>query len=108
MNNKVTLITPGQFDPSHSFYPKALNAQIHPLVSFFLSLSREQIIARYIHMNPSISSELLTSLLMQPMKHFYWGGADLFCVTTASGNRKMIVLETNSQYTFFLRSLTAT
>ena len=96
MENKVIQINPGQFEIANHFYAKALNAQMHPMVSYFLSLTREQIVERYIHMNPAVSYTDLFHLLSQPMRHFFWGGADLFYVTTASGNRKMIVLETNS------------
>jgi hypothetical protein len=42
---------PGSFEVSEHFYPRVLNAQIHPLVQYFLSLSTDQIIERYCHLN---------------------------------------------------------
>ena len=32
------LVPPGSFEAERHFYPRVLNAQIHPLVRFFLSL----------------------------------------------------------------------
>lgn len=96
MTNAFEIIEPGQFEPANHFYDKALNAQMHSMVSYFLSLSQQQMVERYIHMNPKVSYDKLESILKQPTRHFFWGGADLFYVTTAAGNRKMIVLETNS------------
>ena len=96
MNESVSLIEPNSFESDHHFYPKVLNAHLHPMVSYFLSLSREQLVERYVHLNPMVSKDFLHNQLAEPMRYFYWGGNDLFYVTTDSGNRKMIVLETNS------------
>ncbi len=96
MDNTVSVIKPGSFEIDQHFYPKVLNAQLHSMVSYFLSLSKEQLVERYVHMNPRVSKSFLHNMLLQPMNHFYWGGSDLFYVTTKAGNRKMIVLETNS------------
>ncbi|KAF9202106.1 hypothetical protein BGZ49_007683 [Haplosporangium sp. Z 27] len=71
------LVTNDHFEPEKHFYPRVLNAQIHPMVGYFFSLGNERIIARYMHLNPQVSS-------------------DLFNVTTASGHRQMIIVETNS------------
>ncbi|GJJ75529.1 hypothetical protein EMPS_07887 [Entomortierella parvispora] len=57
-------VTTDHFEPEKHFYPRVLNAQIHPMVSYFFSLGNER--------------------------------SDLFNVTTASGHRQMIIVETNS------------
>lgn len=92
----VESIPPNSFEPEDSFYPKALNAQLHAMVSHFFNLNHERLIQRYIHLNPQVSSEALRNILQYQSRHFFWGGADLFYVTTESGNRRMVVLETNS------------
>lgn len=94
--DEVKLISPGQFEAENHFYPKALNAQLHPLVSHFLNLSHAQVIDRYCHLNPQVKESYLEGILKYQSKHFYWGGADLFYVTTETGVRRMVVLETNS------------
>ena len=96
MRNEVERIEPGSFEPDQHFYPKVLNAHLHPMVSYFLSLSTTQLVERHCHLNPLVSSERLTDILTTPGKHFHWGGSDLFYVTTEHGNRRMVVLETNS------------
>jgi hypothetical protein len=37
-------IQPGSFEPHRHWYPKAINATIHPMISFFLNLDSERII----------------------------------------------------------------
>lgn len=108
------LISQGAFEPDQHFYPRVLNAQIHPLVQAFFSLDNDRIIARYTHLNPKVKPECLRKLLSYQPTHFHWAGklkpnpslgisnsfifigSDLFSVTTASGQRQMIVIETNS------------
>lgn len=92
----VETIKPDSFEQENHFYPKALNAQLHALVSHFLNLDHDRLIKRYIHLNPQVDAEVLKDILNYQSKHFHWGGADLFYVTTELGNRKMVVLETNS------------
>ncbi len=89
-------VLPGHFEPERHFYPRVLNAQIHPLVRFFLGLSRERIIERYKHLNPRCDAQQLTELLCTPPKHYFWSGCDLMHVTTHDGRRRMVVIETNS------------
>lgn len=96
MKRAIELIKPQCFEQENHFYPKALNSQLHPMVSHFFNLNHEQIIKRYGHLNPQVNVETLKSLLSYPCRHFHWGGSDLFCVTTEKGERKMVVLETNS------------
>jgi hypothetical protein len=89
-------IEPGSFEPSKHFYPRTLNAQLHPLVRFFTILSRDRIVNRYCHLHPRVVPETLSEILSYQPKYFRWAGADLFHVTTETGNRQMVVLETNS------------
>jgi hypothetical protein len=92
----ASLVAPESFEPRNHFYGRVLNAQIHPLVSFFLRMSNGRIVNRYCHLNPRVDPEYLTNVLAYAPKHFRWAGADLFCTTTAAGNRRLVVIETNS------------
>ncbi len=93
---KIEIIKPGQFEETKHYYPKVLNAQIHPLIKFLLSLDSERIISRYCHLHPTVNREFLQKTLTYKAKYFRWGGADLFNVTTEGGHRKIVVVETNS------------
>ncbi|KAJ3139433.1 hypothetical protein HK100_011505 [Physocladia obscura] len=86
----------GEFEAEKHFYPRVLNAHIHPLVASFLTLGNERILARYTHLNPQVQLEALTNILSYKPKYFQWAGSDLFNVTTSSGQRQMIIVETNS------------
>ncbi|KAG9301442.1 hypothetical protein G9A89_018114 [Geosiphon pyriformis] len=86
----------GEFEAEKHFYPRVLNAIIHPSVASFFQLGNERIITRYTHLNPQVKLEKLTECLSYQPKHFRWAGSDLFNVTTASGQKQMIILETNS------------
>lgn len=92
----VKIFNPGDFEPSNHWYPKALNAQIHPLVASFMNLKLERIINRYCHLNPLVSKAKLQELIGYKPRFFLHAGADLFHVTNEAGNRKMVVIETNS------------
>ncbi len=93
---KKKLILPDQFEPSEHWYPKALNATIHPMINFFLNLSQERVITRYCHMHPTVDKVKLREVLNHRSKYFLWAGADLLNVTSASGKRQMVVIENNS------------
>ena len=90
------LIEPGSFAPERHFYPKVLNAQIHPLVRHFMALGNRRIAERYCHLHPEVRAEAVHKLLASTARWFRWGGADLFLVTTERGQRKIVVIETNS------------
>ena len=90
------VILPGTFKAHEHWYPKALNATIHPMVNFFLNLDEERVISRYCHLHPVVKPEELRSLLNYETRHFLWAGADLIHVTSASGRRQMVVIENNS------------
>ena len=91
-----TLYQPGEFQYTQHYYPRVLNAQIHPLVAYFLTMTTEQIITRYCHLNPRVPAMMLEEILRYTPRHFAWSGADLFHVTTEQGTRRMVVIETNS------------
>ena len=84
------------FDPHQHWYPRALNAQLHPMVETFLSLGNVRIVERFCHLNPAVHKAQLTALLTSRSRVFRWSGADLFNVTNSRGKRQMIVVETNS------------
>lgn len=96
MENTNIIVKPGDFDPASHWYDKALNATIHPMVQYFLSLDIESIVIRYTHLHPKVDSNLLRKLLQTETKYFKWAGADLINVTTADGIRQMTVIENNS------------
>ncbi|KAJ2325692.1 hypothetical protein GGI00_004964, partial [Coemansia sp. RSA 2681] len=90
------LVMAGDFEQANHFYPRVLNAQIHPLVSSFFQLGNERIIARYVHLRPNVNQDKLREMLTYRPKHFSWAGSDLFNVTTDQGQHQMIIIETNS------------
>ncbi len=89
-------VRPGEFEAYKHWYPKALNATIHPMVNFFLNLEQERVISRYCHLHPKVNANALHELLNYECKYFLWGGADLINVTSAGGKRQMVVIENNS------------
>ncbi len=96
MKKNIEIIEPNNFEQDNHFYPKALNSQLHPIVNHFFNLDKSRIIKRYLHLNPQVNEDTLFKSLSYNPKHFFWGGSDLFYVTTEMGNRRMVVLETNS------------
>ena len=92
----VQKIEPEHFDDSRHYYPKSLNTTLHPLVRKFFALGNSRIIERYCHINPKVSAEQLMELLQTKCRFFYWGGSDIFYVTSDEGVRKMVTIETNS------------
>jgi len=89
-------VKPGEFDPENHFYPRVINAQIHPMAASFMSLGNERIAIRYCHLHPRVNADLLRHYLSYQPRYFRWAGSDLFCVATGKGERHMIVIETNS------------
>ena len=87
---------PGEFEAHHHWYPKALNATIHPMINFFLNLDQDRLINRYCHLHPKVNAERLREILNYKAKYFLWAGADLLNVTSAGGRRQMVVIENNS------------
>ncbi|GBG33769.1 Hypothetical Protein FCC1311_099922 [Hondaea fermentalgiana] len=87
---------PGEWEQEKHYYPRALNAQLHPLVQSFMSLDKKRLAMRYCHLHPEANQDKLLEVLSYKPSFFKWSGADLFCVTNESANRQMIVIETNS------------
>jgi hypothetical protein len=68
------VIGPGEFEVQHHYYPRALNAHLHPIVASFLALGNERICARYSHLNPQVRADSLRALLAYQPRHFLWAG----------------------------------
>jgi len=96
LQKTATIVEPGNFEANDHWYPKALNATIHPMVNFFLNLSKDRMINRYCHMHPRVNADKLREILNYKAKYFIWAGADLLNVTSATGKRQMVVIENNS------------
>eukprot|EP00271_Cylindrocystis_brebissonii_P005009 TRINITY_DN16964_c0_g1_i1.p1 TRINITY_DN16964_c0_g1~~TRINITY_DN16964_c0_g1_i1.p1 ORF type:complete len:616 (-),score=83.05 TRINITY_DN16964_c0_g1_i1:1243-3090(-) len=92
----VERVRPGSFEPADHFYPRVLNAQIHPLVRSFLALGNERIVKRYTHLHPESKPDAVAKALAYSTRYFQWGGADLFSTTTQHGHKRFVVVETNS------------
>lgn len=84
------------FDVENHFYQKAINAQMNSIVANFMALGNDRILSRYCHLNPKVDAKKLKELLCYKPAYFRWSGCDLFNVTTQSGNRNMVLIETNS------------
>jgi hypothetical protein len=94
--HSVMRIEPGAFENYLHWYPKALNAAIHPLVLFFLHLDNRHIVDRYCHLHPTVNEVVLSDLLSYQPSFYRWAGVDLINVTNARGKRQMVVIENNS------------
>jgi hypothetical protein len=92
----VELIKPNSFKQEDHWYPKALNATIHPLIQFFMNLSKERVINRYCHLNPLVKKDKLFEVLSYKPKYYPWSGADLINSTPSGGNKQMVIIENNS------------
>lgn len=95
-NERIQVIEPGSFENHRHWYPKALNATIHPLINFFLNLDNQLIIDRYCHLHPKVKASQLKEVIKYQPSHYNWSGADLINVTNARGKRQMVVIENNS------------
>lgn len=96
ISKNVHLVEPGDFEPTDHWYPRALNSNIHPLVAYFLNLSKDQMIERYCRVHPKAEPESLKQILSYQPTYFRWAGTDLMHVTNNQGQRKLTVIETNS------------
>lgn len=90
------VVSPGSFEPHRHYYERVRNANIHPLVRFFIKLGNERIAERYCHLHPEVKPEAVRSLLSSVPRYFRWGGADLFVTSNEQGVRRIVVVETNS------------
>lgn len=96
MRSNIKIYNPGAFKNEKHWYPKALNATIHPMVNFFLNLDKSRIINRYCHLHPKVDRDKLEEILSYQCRHFLWSGADLFNATSEDGKRQMVIIENNS------------
>ena len=96
MLTEPQLIDPGNFETEDHFYPRVLNAHIHPLIHNLMDMGNERIASRYCHLHPEVDPEAVRSLLNSIPRYFRWGGCDLFHVTSETGLRQVVVIETNS------------
>ena len=62
------------FKKENHFYPKVVNAKMHPLVASFFKMSNESIVTRYKQMNPDVNVDALRKLLAYKPKYFKWAG----------------------------------
>lgn len=90
------LIHPGSWMTSRHFYPRVPNAQLHPLVRFFMTMGNTRIAERYAHLHPEANRDAVHALLATQTDWFRWSGADLFHTTDERGVRRMVIIETNS------------
>ena len=89
-------VAPDSFEPERHFYPRVLNAQIHPLVRYFMGMSNQRIVDRFCHLHPEVRPEVISEVLGHEPTYFRWSGADLFVTATEGGRRQLVVIETNS------------
>lgn len=89
-------IGPGTYTVEDHFYPRVPNAQLHPMVRYFLQLGNDRILSRYCHLHPEVDAAALQNVVRTPPKFFRWSGTDLFHVTDERGRRRFVVIETNS------------
>jgi hypothetical protein len=89
-------VKPGGFETQEHFYPRVLNAHIHPLIHNLMNMGNDRIASRYCHLHPEADTDAVAELLHNRPKYFRWGGCDLFHVTSEAGRRQVVVIETNS------------
>jgi len=92
----IEILQPETFEAERHFYPRTLNAQIHPLVRSFMRMSVARIVARFCHLHPNVSPDALESLLRTPPKFFHWSGSDVFNASAEDGVKQKLIIETNS------------
>lgn len=96
MKKIPTQVFPGCFETEDHYYPRVLNAHIHPLIQYLMNMGNERIASRYCHLHPEVDPTTVEELLSSIPKYFHWGGCDLFHVTSEDGLRQVVVVETNS------------
>lgn len=96
MLTEALQIEPGNFETEEHFYPRVLNAHIHPLIRNLMDMGNDRIASRYCHLHPEVEPQSVRDLLAKIPKYFRWGGCDLFHVTSETGLRQVVVIETNS------------
>ena len=64
MLKEPAIITPGDFEPENHFYPRVLNAHIHPLVRNLMEMGNARIASRFCHLHPEVDSEAVKTCLL--------------------------------------------
>ena len=93
---QIEVFQPNEFDADRHFYPRTLNAQLHPLVGSFFRMSIERLVSRYCHLHPQANREVLLEILTQEPRYLRWSGSDVFNVSTEEGVKQKLIVETNS------------
>ena len=96
MLRETRQVSSGNFETEEHFYPRVLNAHIHPLIHNLMDMGNDRIASRYCHLHPEVDGVAVRELLATIPRYFRWGGCDLFHVTSEDGLRQVIVIETNS------------
>ena len=86
-SHNAHILKSGDFESESHFYPRVLNAQIHPLVASFFALGNERIIARYVHLNPQVNEDKLREVLAYKPRYFSWAGKSTGPLERGEGNR---------------------
>lgn len=92
----IEKLLPEEWEADRHFYPRALNAQLHPLVQSFFRMPLPRLISRYCHLHPHTNREVLEEVLTARPKYLRWSGSDIFNVSTEEGVKQKLVVETNS------------
>ena len=92
----IEIFEPGDFEAERHFYPRALNAHLHPLVASFQKMSIDRLVSRYCHLHPLADRAALTDILTTAPRYLRWSGSDILNVSNEQGVRLKLVLETNS------------
>ncbi len=93
---EIEVFQPDEFEAERFFYPRTLNAQIHPLVLSFFRMTPDRLIKRYCHLHPHVQAENLREVLTTPPRYLRWSGSDIFNVSTELGVKQKLIVETNS------------
>jgi len=92
----ISIIQPGEFQRKNHWYPQALDAKIHPEIKKFFELSAEDLVRIYQENHPFAKAEVLMNLIHTRPQYFKWAGCDLISTVQSQGEKKMVVIETNS------------
>lgn len=93
---RPTLVQKGQFEITHHYYPRVLNAHLHPIARYFIAMGNERIAKRYEHLHPEVQSGSVLRALQTKPKYFQWGGCDLIKTADEKGRTRMVIIESNS------------
>lgn len=68
------IVEPGSYRKELHFYPKAVNAILHPTVEAFFALGSERIALRYCNLNRNVDRQTLKQLMAYKPAYFRWAG----------------------------------